>query len=73
VPLLAFDPRGHRLGYGGGYYDRTLHALRRMRHITAVGIGYAAQRVAAVPSDGHDETLDWVVTENGAMRFGGRS
>ena len=68
APLLAFDARGGRLGYGGGYYDRTLEALRagRGRRITAIGIGYTAQAVDAVPRDGHDQPLDWIVTEDGA-------
>jgi 5-formyltetrahydrofolate cyclo-ligase len=68
LPLLAFDARGGRLGYGGGYYDRTLEVLRaeRGRRITAIGIGYAAQAVDAVPRGRHDQPLDWIVTEDGA-------
>lgn len=67
VPMLAFDRRGYRLGYGGGYYDRTLAALRRRRAITAIGIAYAAQEVAAVPHDRHDQPLDWIVTDREAI------
>lgn len=67
VPLLAFDRRGRRLGYGGGYYDRTLAALRR-GPVLAVGLAFAAQEVAAVPVDGGDEALDWIVTEAEAIR-----
>lgn len=70
VPLLAFDGRGHRLGYGGGYYDRTLEALRAAGPIIAVGVAYACQQIEAVPSDGHDQRLDWVATETGVMRLG---
>lgn len=67
APLLAFDGTGGRLGYGGGYYDRTLRALRKLRPIVAVGVGFAAQGVAAVPFDAEtDERLDWLVTETGA-------
>ncbi len=63
VPLLAFDRRGYRLGYGGGFYDRTLAALRARRSVLAVGLAYSGQEVAAVPCDGHDQALDFVATE----------
>jgi 5-formyltetrahydrofolate cyclo-ligase len=64
VPMLAFDRSGFRLGYGGGYYDRTLEKLRAKKTIIAIGAAYAAQEVAAVPHDGHDQPLDYIVTEN---------
>jgi 5-formyltetrahydrofolate cyclo-ligase len=70
LPLLAFDRRGYRLGYGGGYYDRTLARLRRQERVLAVGVGFAAQEVAAVPNGGHDQRLDWVVTEREAIETG---
>ncbi|WP_142848777.1 5-formyltetrahydrofolate cyclo-ligase [Telmatospirillum sp. J64-1] len=64
VPLLAFDRQGWRLGYGGGYYDRTIAALRdRDVPLRTVGIAYAAQEVEAVPVDGYDQRLDAVVTD----------
>lgn len=63
VPLLAFDRAGYRLGYGGGYYDRTLARLRQAGAVLAVGVAYAAQEVAAVPRDGSDQPVDWIVTE----------
>jgi 5-formyltetrahydrofolate cyclo-ligase len=65
VPLLAFDHRGHRLGYGGGFYDRTLAAL----DVPAFGIAYAGQEVASLPAEPHDRTLDGIVTEAGLRRF----
>lgn len=70
VPMLAFDDEGYRLGYGGGFYDRTL-ALRRARApgILAVGVAFAGQRVERVPRSAEDERLDWIVTEDGAQRF----
>lgn len=68
VPLLAFDADGWRLGYGGGYYDRTLAGLRAERTVTAVGVAFAAQQVDAVPHGGSDQRLDWVVTEEAALR-----
>ena len=64
VPLLAFDRRGGRLGYGGGYYDRTLESLRLSGVCPlVVGIAYAAQEVSSVPMEPHDQPLDLVVTE----------
>jgi 5-formyltetrahydrofolate cyclo-ligase len=65
VPLLAFDRAGHRLGYGGGYYDRTLAA---MSDPLAIGIAYGFQEVDKVPHAAHDQRLDWMVTELGAAR-----
>lgn len=69
VPLLAYDREGRRLGRGAGYYDRTLRALRVQAQVIAVGAAYAAQQVDAVPDDGFDERLDWVVTEKRAIRI----
>jgi 5-formyltetrahydrofolate cyclo-ligase len=66
VPMLAFDPDGHRLGYGGGYYDRTLAGLP---HARAIGIAYAGQEVLSLPREPHDHPLDVIVTENGIRRF----
>ena len=63
VPLAAFDRRGHRIGYGAGFYDRTLAALRAKKPIVAIGVAYAAQEVLFVPNDEHDEPLDMIVTE----------
>lgn len=63
VPLLAFDRRRHRLGYGAGFYDRTLAGLRARGPVTSVGIAYAAQEVEQVPVGAHDERLDLILTE----------
>lgn len=67
VPLLAFDRTGHRLGYGGGYYDRTLRDLRRRRAVLAVGLAFSCQVVDAVPHLDYDERLDWVLTPEGPI------
>jgi len=66
VPLLAFDDHGYRLGYGGGYYDRTLASLSNVR---TVGIAYAGQRMDFLPHDAHDYRLNAILTENGLTEF----
>jgi len=71
VPLLGFDRRGGRLGYGGGHYDRTLEQLRARTSVIAVGVAFEAQRLDAVPLEPHDQTLDWIVTEAAAYRVTG--
>jgi 5-formyltetrahydrofolate cyclo-ligase len=63
VPLLAFDRAGYRLGYGAGYYDMTIHRLRGLKPVTAVGIAFAAQEVPKIPTTPRDERLDLVLTE----------
>lgn len=69
VPLLAWDARGFRLGYGGGFYDRTLEALRAAGPVTALGLAYGAQEAGAVPTDGFDQRLDALITEDGVRRW----
>ena len=69
VPLLAFDADGYRLGYGGGYYDRTLEALRARGPVCAIGIAYAGQEIEKLPHDAHDQRLDAVLTEQGIRAF----
>jgi 5-formyltetrahydrofolate cyclo-ligase len=68
VPLLAFDRRGHRLGYGKGYYDRLLAASQA----TTIGVGFAAQEIDALPAQAYDIALDYVITEHEviALRLG---
>jgi 5-formyltetrahydrofolate cyclo-ligase len=68
VPLLAFDRQGWRLGYGGGFYDRTLRQARRTRPVVAVGFALDEQEVDAVPHLDYDERLDWVLTPSGPRR-----
>jgi 5-formyltetrahydrofolate cyclo-ligase len=70
VPLLAFDRRGFRLGYGGGFYDRTLEKLRASKKVTAIGIAYAGQEVDAVPYEEFDQRLDWIMTEKETFKCG---
>jgi len=72
VPLAAFDRRGHRLGYGRGYYDAYLAGRRAAddRPLT-IGVGFAAQELAEVPAEPHDQRLDWIMTERETIRAAG--
>jgi 5-formyltetrahydrofolate cyclo-ligase len=67
VPMLAFDRRGYRLGYGGGFYDRTLAELRKLKPVVAIGVAYAMQEMDEVPTAAYDEPLDWILTERGVI------
>jgi 5-formyltetrahydrofolate cyclo-ligase len=69
VPLAAFDRAGHRIGYGAGYYDMTIHALRAKKKVTAIGLAFAAQEILKVPATEHDERLDLVLTEREVIDF----
>jgi 5-formyltetrahydrofolate cyclo-ligase len=70
VPLLGFDKRGHRLGYGSGFYDRTFDALRDMQHsFTAIGLAFEAQKLDEVPAGPYDYSMDMIITEKKAYRF----
>lgn len=69
VPLVGFDGRGFRLGYGGGFYDRTLEGLKERRPTIAIGFAFAAQEMPEVPIEPTDQRLDMIVTEKGVRRF----
>jgi 5-formyltetrahydrofolate cyclo-ligase len=68
VPLVGFDAAANRLGYGGGFYDRTLEGLRARKSIRAIGFAYAAQELPDLPCEATDQRLDAVVTEAGTFR-----
>ena len=69
VPLACFDRQGHRIGYGVGYYDMTIAALRARKKVVAIGIGFAVQEIPAVPATERDERLDLVLTERETIDF----
>jgi 5-formyltetrahydrofolate cyclo-ligase len=69
VPLAAFDRAGHRIGYGAGYYDMTINALRAKKKVTAIGIAFAAQEIPQVPATQRDARLDLVLTERETIDF----
>lgn len=70
VPGLLFDRAGYRLGYGGGFYDRTLVKLRAFKTVVAIGVGYAAQVVDHVPRADYDQPLDFIMTEEETIACG---
>lgn len=72
VPLLAFDRRGGRLGYGGGFYDRTLEMLRSRRATLAIGFAFAGQEIEVAPLEATDQPLDLIVTELGVIEVAAR-
>ncbi len=67
VPLVAFDRQGGRLGYGGGFYDRTLEQLRAVQPTMAIGFAYAGQEDSSLPLEPTDQPLDLIVTEQGII------
>ena len=67
LPLNGFDAAGYRLGYGGGYFDRTLAALSPRP--LAVGVGFEINRLDSIRPESHDQRLDWIVTEAGSFRI----
>ena len=67
VPLAGFDMRGNRLGYGGGFYDRTLELLRKSGPVTAIGLAFACQQLDLIPAEPTDQPLDLIVTDHGAL------
>ncbi len=69
VPLVAFDARGGRLGYGGGFYDRTLQRLRALRPTLAIGFAFDAQEDDGLPLEPTDQPLDMVITESRVLTF----
>jgi 5-formyltetrahydrofolate cyclo-ligase len=71
VPLAAFDRAGHRIGYGAGYYDMTINALRAKKQVVAVGIAFAAQEIREAPATERDARLDLVLTERETIDFRG--
>lgn len=73
VPLLAFDRAGRRLGYGAGFYDRTIEEQRRRGPVTAIGLAFACQEAGEVPVEPHDQPLDGVVTEREFIPTGARA
>ncbi len=71
VPLVAYDTKGYRLGYGKGMYDRTLRHIRQIKPILSVGVAFSLQACEDLPHEPHDERLDWIINEKEALCFEG--
>jgi len=69
TPLVAFDRHGYRLGYGGGFYDRSFEELKKLKPTLGIGFAYAAQELPKIPVEPTDQRLDAIVTEKSVMRF----
>ena len=69
VPLACFDRKGHRIGYGAGYYDMTIARIRAMKPVTAIGLAFSVQEIERVPATPFDQALDLVLTENETIDF----
>ncbi|MCG7504393.1 5-formyltetrahydrofolate cyclo-ligase [Mesorhizobium retamae] len=70
IPLAAFDPRGHRIGYGAGYYDRAISRLHDAgKQPRLIGIAFDCQEVPEVPDEPHDVVIPEILTESGLRRF----
>lgn len=69
VPLAGFDRRGNRIGYGGGYYDRTLQLLRETGDVTAIGLAFAVQELPDIPAGPFDQPLDLIVTDRDVIHL----
>ena len=67
VPMAAFDRRGHRIGYGRGFYDRAIERLAHEGPVVTIGLAFSVQETQAVPAETHDRALDWIVTEREVM------
>jgi 5-formyltetrahydrofolate cyclo-ligase len=64
VPLVAFNKYKFRLGYGGGYYDRYIQKIKKIKKILTIGVAFSFQKVSKLPINEHDEKLDYIFTEN---------
>ena len=70
IPMVGFDEKGHRLGYGGGYYDATLAHLRsRNKNLLAIGVAYSLQKTHKLPTHNGDQKMDIIVTEKKVINF----
>ena len=68
VPLVAYDSRLNRLGYGGGYYDRYIEKIEKIKKVTKIGLAFSFQRISSIPIDQYDKKLNFIVTEKEILR-----
>jgi len=68
VPLVAYDSSLNRLGYGGGYYDRYMKKLEKIKQVTKIGLAFSFQKVSSIPINQYDKRLDFIITEKEILR-----
>ena len=68
VPLVAFDSRLNRLGYGGGFYDRYIEKVEKIKQVIKIGLAFSFQKISSVPTNQYDKRLDFIVTEKEILR-----
>ena len=68
VPLVAFDSRLNRLGYGGGYYDRYIEKLEKIKKVIKIGLAFSFQKISSIPINQYDKKLDFIITEKEILR-----
>jgi 5-formyltetrahydrofolate cyclo-ligase len=68
VPLVAYDVNLNRLGYGGGYYDRYIERIEKIKKIIKIGLAFSFQKISSIPINQYDKKLDFIVTEKGILR-----
>jgi len=68
VPLVAYDNRLNRLGYGGGYYDRYIEKLEKIKKVTKIGLAFSFQKISSIPINQYDKKLDFIFTEKEILR-----
>jgi len=68
VPLVAYDSSLNRLGYGGGYYDRYMKKLEKIKQVTKIGLAFSFQKISSIPINQYDKRLDFIITEKEILR-----
>ncbi|MDB4065533.1 5-formyltetrahydrofolate cyclo-ligase, partial [Candidatus Pelagibacter sp.] len=68
VPLVGYDSNLNRLGYGGGFYDRYIEKIEKIKNVIKIGIGFSFQKITSVPTNNYDKKLDFIITEKEILR-----
>lgn len=69
IPMMGYSDKGYRLGYGSGFFDRTIELIRKQKPMKAIGLAYSGQRIDDMPVEAHDQKLDLIITEKGTVKI----